>query len=142
MKRAINFMRSSFFLACLMGAALSLVLPTMSNAEIEGTPCNPCPEPVGGCCLSNGECLPDLSIAECVATGGTYRGHGTSCIPNECLCYGDLDRTGGVGVGDLIIVLTEWGSACDGCEADLDNDGDVGVGDILQVLTSWGGCIW
>ena len=41
-----------------------------------------------------------------------------------------------VGVGDLLILLGDWGS-CPGCPADLDCDGVVGVTDLLVLLGNW-----
>ncbi|MEK6676157.1 MAG: hypothetical protein AABZ47_10950 [Planctomycetota bacterium] len=37
--------------------------------------------PVGGCCYGNGTCVPGVPRPDCVSSGGTYRGDGTSCSP-------------------------------------------------------------
>ncbi len=50
----------------------------------------------------------------------------------------DIDRSGAVGVGDLLAVLAAWGS--DGGREDLDGSGTVDFGDILVVLAAWGLC--
>ncbi len=58
---------------------------------------------------------------------------------NSLCCPGDVDGDSGVGVLDLIEVLSNWGE-CDGCPADLDGDGFVTVIDLLEVLSAWGSC--
>ncbi len=50
---------------------------------------------------------------------------------------GDVNGDGGVGVDDLLLVISSWG-ACTGCAADLDGDDLVGVNDLLTVLQNWG----
>jgi hypothetical protein len=54
-------------------------------------------------------------------------------------CPSDLDASGGVGFGDLLVLLAAWGT-CDGCVSDVDGDGTVGLADLLLVLSSWGSC--
>jgi len=49
---------------------------------------------------------------------------------------GDLDANGGVGVSDLLNLLSEWGATH--TSADLDGNGVVSVGDLLIVLSNWG----
>ena len=49
---------------------------------------------------------------------------------------GDLDGDGIVGIDDLLIVISSWGS-CDGCPADFDNNGEVGIDDLLVVIANW-----
>ncbi len=49
---------------------------------------------------------------------------------------GDVDGSGIVGMGDLLILLASWGP-CAGCQADLDGDGSVNVVDLLIVLGNW-----
>jgi hypothetical protein len=53
-------------------------------------------------------------------------------------CLGDLDGTGDVGFGDLVVLLAAWGQA--GSEADLDDDGLVDLADLLLLLSKWGDC--
>jgi len=50
--------------------------------------------------------------------------------------YGDLDHDGGIGIGDLLVILDVWGSQ-DGGEADLDGDGVIAIGDVLALLGLW-----
>lgn len=54
-------------------------------------------------------------------------------------CPTDLDGDGQTGFGDLLALITAWGS-CPGCAADLDDDGLVGFGDLVLILTAWGPC--
>jgi hypothetical protein len=49
----------------------------------------------------------------------------------------DLDGDGGVGSGDLGILLSAWG-ACSGCAADIDGNGEVNGADLATLLSSWG----
>jgi len=44
---------------------------------------NPCPPPVGACCLSSGDCT-NVTAVQCSALGGTYQGNGTICASNLC----------------------------------------------------------
>ena len=49
--------------------------------------------------------------------------------------FGDLDRNGAIGPGDLAILLAAWGSA--GPREDLDGDSAVGPRDLVLILGSW-----
>ena len=61
---------------------------------------------------------------------------GQSC---QVCCFADLDCNGIVGIGDLLILLADWG-LCVGCPADLNCDGVVGIADLLWLLAAWGTC--
>jgi spore coat protein A len=54
----------------------------------DGVSCtpNPCPEPLGACCLpvAAATCLVDETETSCGAQGGTFQGALTSCTPNPC----------------------------------------------------------
>lgn len=50
--------------------------------------------------------------------------------------YGDLDGDGVVGILDLLIVVSNWGST--NPYYDLDGSGAVDTADLLIVLTNWG----
>ncbi|MCZ6810938.1 MAG: hypothetical protein O7D97_02945 [Planctomycetota bacterium] len=54
-------------------------------------------------------------------------------------CPWDLDGTGGVGILDLLALLTEWGTDPGG-PPDFDGDGTVGILDLLALLANWGPC--
>ena len=62
---------------------------------------------------------------------------GTLVEPSPCPW--DLDGTKNVGVGDLLILLSAWGSN-PGHPADFDGNDDVGVSDLLALLANWGPC--
>ena len=49
----------------------------------------------------------------------------------------DLTGDGAVGVGDVLLVLGEFGCQTN-CSADLDDNGTVGVNDVLAVLSAFG----
>ena len=61
-------------------------------------------------------------------------------IPDECECLGDLDGSGDVGTGDLLLLLASWGPDQPGHPSDLDGDGNVGTSDLLHLLANWGPC--
>ena len=66
-----------------------------------------------------------------------------SILLNDCApraCAADLDGSGDVGFGDLLILLGSWGPCPPACPAELDGSGDVGFGDLLIVLSTWGPC--
>ena len=67
-----------------------------------------------------------------------------SCAGDPCDggCDGDTDGDGTVSVGDLINVITLWGTdgEAPGISADVDGSGEVGVGDLILVITGWGDC--
>ena len=101
-----------------------------------------CPQPaVGACCFSDGGCA-QLSLNDCAAQGGEYRGDNTSCENEDCgpsPCPGDLDGSGLVGLGDLGILLGNWGMDVPRLtNGDLDGDGFVGLSDLGVLLSYWG----
>ena len=56
--------------------------------------------------------------------------------PTPCF-LADVNKDGGVGVTDLLMVIDQWGT--DGL-ADVNGDGIVNVADILEVVGAWGPC--
>ena len=52
-------------------------------------------------------------------------------------CPADLTGDGAVGVGDVLLVLGEFGCTTN-CSSDLDGNGSVGVNDVLAVLSLFG----
>ncbi|MHC4427003.1 MAG: hypothetical protein ACYS0D_00165 [Planctomycetota bacterium] len=74
-----------------------------------------------------------------IQVGVARQGHVISGSVVPVVCPADLDGSGVVGTGDLLILLGAWGS-CPGCAADLDGDGVVSTGDLLELLSNWGGC--
>jgi hypothetical protein len=55
------------------------------------------------------------------------------------VCAADLDGDGEVKVGDLLILIGDWGP-CSECDSDLDNDGEVKIADLLILIGEWGAC--
>lgn len=59
-------------------------------------------------------------------------------------CAADIDIDGQVSVGDLLILLAQWGPCpvdCDmSCGGDIDGSGVVDVEDLLILLSAWGPC--
>ena len=61
-------------------------------------------------------------------------------VLEELSCPEDLDHSGAVDFGDILVILAAWGS-CEGeCPEDLDGSGAVDFGDVLVVLAAWGPC--
>ncbi len=60
----------------------------------------------------------------------------------QVACPADIDRSGAVGVGDILAVLSAWGPCPHQteCPEDLDADGKVAFSDLLVVLAAWGPC--
>lgn len=78
---------------------------------------------------------------------------GTDSIPREHLsgaatfrvrfdlptdCPADLDGNAAVGLGDLIILLSDFGCEGGGCAGDVDREFDTGLSDLLLLLASFG----
>ena len=74
----------------------------------------------------------------------TAVGQGTAyvfdTVPAECpSCPWDLDESGSVSTGDLLALLSAWGSNPGG-PPDFNGDGTVGTSDLLALLSNWGSC--
>lgn len=54
------------------------------------------------------------------------------------VCPGDLDQDGSVGLGDLAILLAQFGTTGGGLSADLDGDMDVDLEDLSLLLAVFG----
>lgn len=66
-------------------------------------------------------------------------------VPDECepTCHGDINSDNMIGVQDLLVVLSSWGTCPplpDPCPGDLNNDGLANVPDLLEILGLWGPC--
>ena len=97
-----------------------------------------CPQPTGACCLPGSECE-ILTPEECAALDGHYKGHGTTCESNACVCRGDLNCDGVVDFADInpfVLILTNpwaWQQTYAGCpwqNGDIDGNGAPGFEDI------------
>ncbi len=58
-------------------------------------------------------------------------------IGDEIGCAEDLNGNGSVEVGDLLLLLADFGCLTE-CSADIDGDGAVTVNDILLLLAAFG----
>jgi len=62
------------------------------------------------------------------------------CLANpvwlQHTAFGDLDGNGSIGMGDLLTIISDWGS-CSGCLSDLDQDSTVGTSDLLTLISLW-----
>jgi hypothetical protein len=58
---------------------------------------------------------------------------------NVFCCPGDVDGSGAVDAGDLVLLLAAWG-ACQGCAEDVTGDGVVDTADLVTLLGAWGDC--
>src|SRR5262249_49613447 len=59
--------------------------------------------------------------------------------PDPCECAADLDQSGAVGLSDLAILLSHFGSGSpDPDDGDLNGDGQVGLADLAILLSDFG----
>jgi hypothetical protein len=91
-------------------------------------------EAVGACCVG----------AQCVQTieqscDGAWLGVQADC--GGCAaesCYGDVDGSGDVSVGDIDALRGYWNES--GGSGDIDGSGVVDIHDLLDLLSHWGPC--
>ncbi|UCE87149.1 MAG: multicopper oxidase domain-containing protein, partial [Deltaproteobacteria bacterium] len=78
--------------ACCSEAGTCSVVPDPGTScdgtyQGEGSACtpNPCPPPIGACCLptADAQCI-EVEQASCTASGGTYQGALTECVDIQC----------------------------------------------------------
>ncbi len=111
-----------------------------------GTGCNPTDLMIvlGSLCIDAGNpaaefddlCLPP-SMGGARNDMGAFGGPGACDWSCTFLLPTDVDRSGSVGIVDLLIVLPSWGSCSAVCPADVDCDGVVGIVDLLDVIGDW-----
>lgn len=63
---------------------------------------------------------------------------GTFLVEISAPCPGDLDGDGDVDLGDLGIILSDYGCQGPDCVGDIDGDGETGLGDLGIVLAGFG----
>merc|ERR1712100_35518 len=97
-------------------------------------------------CSGDGARLCTLEEIQGSCTAGTGCGHDGDMIWTDDTCSGDgetgcapedLDLSGQVDFGDLVLVLSNWGGCC---SADVDGDGQTSFQDLLTILSAWGSC--
>lgn len=118
-----------------------------------GTKCgpNPCPQPIGACCLMGGICQEDQTEIECNGNGGTFQGPGSVCDPNPCLqppgacCLPDgscqfLDSAacslanGDFQGTDILCQDVTCPVSC--CPGDMQGDGDIDLIDLDPLINA------
>jgi hypothetical protein len=74
----------------------------------------------------------------CDLANGTSLDANGNGIPDECEspCPEDLDMSGAVDIGDLLIALAGWGTPA----GDVTHDCLTDVADLLAILSAWGPC--
>ena len=87
-----------------------------------------------------GDCNNNGIIDICDIADGNATDKNNNGLPDECdqpPCPWDMDNTGSVGVGDLLMMFAQWGTPG---PADFNNDGIVNTSDLLILLANWGPC--
>jgi hypothetical protein len=110
----------------------------VASGNCHGLAIQSSPAVTGACCLPGSQCEV-LSPDECATLQGNYKGEGTTCEPNPCLCAGDLNCDGVVDFGDInpfVLILSSpaaWQQAYPGCpplNGDINGNLSVGFEDI------------
>lgn len=103
-----------------VGAQIHSYAPYAARSVVSG--CVFCPmRPAADCCMVD---------------AGHNRFDGPCPSPT---CFGDMDQSGGVDIGDISVILLSFGG-CNGCAADVDDNGLVEPADFALVLLSFGSC--
>ncbi|MCH8825085.1 MAG: hypothetical protein IH984_16445, partial [Planctomycetes bacterium] len=87
-----------------------------------------------------GDCNNNGIIDICDIADGNATDKNNNGLPDECdqpPCPWDMDNSGSVGVGDLLMMFAQWGSAG---SADFNADGIVNTSDLLILFANWGPC--
>ena len=69
---------------------------------------------------------------------GDWDDAGGNSFSTQCTCIGDTDGDGTVAVNDLLDLLSAFGGT--NPVYDLDDSGQVDVGDVLIIIANWGSC--
>jgi hypothetical protein len=113
-------------------------LPIFNNGRITGTgsttlTINPVQEGDGGFYACR------ITPAGSGCSGGfTDSTHAVVTVLPGGGCPGDLDASGAVGLQDLAILLSHFGSAGAPEDGDIDGDGDVDLQDLATLLAAFG----
>ena len=74
-------------------------------------------------------------------TGDTSRAClARATVSETAPCNSDLDGNGHVEIGDLLVLIAQWGPCTAGCQADIDGNGSVDLNDLLGMLGAFGPC--
>ncbi len=111
--------------------------------QCDGGDCPDCGgggDPTGACCFGV-DCFV-LTAVECSTNGGEWAGANTTCGADTCgspsTCDADVTGDGTVDVGDVLAMISAWGT--NDANADVNGDGVVDVSDLLVVIDAWGPC--
>jgi hypothetical protein len=111
--------------------------------QCDGGDCPDCGgggDPTGACCFGV-DCFV-LTAVECSTNGGEWAGADTTCGADTCgspsTCDADVTGDGTVDVGDVLAMISAWGT--NDANADVNGDGVVDVSDLLVVIDAWGPC--
>jgi lysyl endopeptidase len=111
--------------------------------QCDGGDCTDCGgggDPTGACCFGV-DCFV-LTAVECSTNGGEWAGANTTCGADTCgspsTCDADVTGDGTVDVGDVLAMISAWGT--NDANADVNGDGVVDVSDLLVVIDAWGPC--
>ncbi len=112
-----------------------------------------CDNASGDCCDKEGNGTPGCSNPECCVLICEFDPHCCDIVwDDKCAlqasflcdycknppeCPWDLDGSGSVSTGDLLVLFSQWGTAG---SADFDGSGEVGTGDLLILFSNWGAC--
>ncbi len=84
----------------------------------------------------NDDGKPDVLTAD--VNGGYFNVHISEIEQVGCpQCYADLDGDGVIAVGDIIVLVSNWGSTCN-IPSDINGNGQVEVLDIIVLIDHWG----
>ena len=106
-----------------------------------------CGAPITGACCRAATCSIETEAA-CGAGGdGVFRGVGTLCAPDPCVCRGDANCDSHISYADInpfIRALGDPNTACSRANCDVNGDGAVNYADInpfVQKLGATGPCL-
>lgn len=73
-RNAINAIGLGWVSACALGVSGDFFIRAVVD----------CDEPLGACCLTTGDCIPDAAESDCLDAGGTFQGSNSSCNGANC----------------------------------------------------------
>jgi predicted extracellular nuclease len=91
-----------------------------------------CPGAVTGACCVDTTCYNGRTQAQCSQLGGVWKGAGTTCTPDPCVCRGDCNCDGIIDFDDInaFVAAMSGGTPCSAENCDVNNDGVIDFDDI------------